>query len=289
MRRLLFLALLFCFTLPNLAQENEQTPYEIALQRINEAEANGETQLFLSGLGLTELPPEIGNLSNLQGLYLGNNRLSNLPPEIGNLSNLIALYLNNNQLSHIPNEIDSLINLRELILDYNQLSNIPSYIGKLINLSSLGLSNNQLSSLPPEIGSLINLNTIYLSNNQLSSLPPEIGSLNNLCWLFLENNQLQYLPIELSRIESLRGILHGNVNDCVTYNIVLDGNPLISPPAEVIAQGTPAILDYLENEAWWHLQRLIVGGASSLGLVAAAILGIRWRQRGKQKRKNASA
>ena len=31
-------------------------------------------------------------------------------------------------------------------------------------------------------------------------------------------------------------------------------NPLISPPPEVIAQGKEAILDYLRNEAWWHLQ-----------------------------------
>jgi hypothetical protein len=44
-------------------------------------------------------------------------------------------------------------------------------------------------------------------------------------------------------------------------------------------------LDYLENEAWWHLQRLIVGGASSFGLVPAIVLGIRWRQQGKQKKK----
>jgi hypothetical protein len=28
-----------------------------------------------------------------------------------------------------------------------------------------------------------------------------------------------------------------------------------------------------------------VGGAGSLGLVAAVVLGIRWRQRGKQKKK----
>ncbi len=33
---------------------------------------------------LTALPPEIGQLTNLQTLYLGDNQLTTLPPEIGN-------------------------------------------------------------------------------------------------------------------------------------------------------------------------------------------------------------
>jgi hypothetical protein len=66
----------------------------------------------------------------------------------------------------------------------------------------------------------------------------------------------------------------------------VEDNPLISPPQEVIEEGTTAILDNLENEAWWHLQRLIISAATGFGIVAAFILGTRWRNRGKQKRKN---
>ena len=39
-----------------------------------------------------EIPPELGNLSNLTELGLGGNQLSGeIPPELGNLANLIVL------------------------------------------------------------------------------------------------------------------------------------------------------------------------------------------------------
>ncbi|MEO1255813.1 MAG: hypothetical protein AAFY41_13170 [Bacteroidota bacterium] len=53
----------------------QDDPYQIALERITEAEETGATILYLSALGLTELPPEIGNLTNLQLLYLYGNQL----------------------------------------------------------------------------------------------------------------------------------------------------------------------------------------------------------------------
>jgi len=47
-----------------------------------------------------EIPPEIGTLSALTGLYLGSNQLSGeIPPEIGDLTALGNLYLDSNQLS----------------------------------------------------------------------------------------------------------------------------------------------------------------------------------------------
>ena len=64
------------------------------------------------------------------------------------------------------------------------------------------------------------------------------------------------------------------------------GNPLLFPPEEVTVEGTLAILDYLRNEAWWHLQRLIAGGAGFVGIVVAIVLGLRWRnRRGYEKKK----
>jgi hypothetical protein len=50
-------------------------------------------KLGLSGLALTQLPPELWQLTNLQELYLDNNQLSQLPPEIGQLTNLQELSL----------------------------------------------------------------------------------------------------------------------------------------------------------------------------------------------------
>ena len=71
-------------------------------QRIEEAAREGATVLHLSGEGLTVLPPEIGQLSQLDLLYLHVNQLTALPPEIGQLSQLTALWLSSNQLSALP-------------------------------------------------------------------------------------------------------------------------------------------------------------------------------------------
>ena len=57
------------------------------------------TTLILSDL-TGEIPPEIGNLTNLIGLVLSSNQfIGGIPPEIGNLTNLTGLFLNNNQLT----------------------------------------------------------------------------------------------------------------------------------------------------------------------------------------------
>src|SRR5258708_7088614 len=118
--------------------------------------------LDISGLGLLQLPSEIWQLTNLQGLYLTNNQLSQLPAEIGQLTNLQRLYLNNNQLSQLPIEIGQLTNLESLHLSNNGLSQLPAEIGQLTNLEWLRLDNNlTLVTPPPEIvtrGRLATLN-----------------------------------------------------------------------------------------------------------------------------------
>ena len=58
-----------------------------------------------------EIPPEIGNLTNLTTVYLDRNQLiGGIPPEIGNLTNLTYLSLAANQLTgEIPPEVCDLI------------------------------------------------------------------------------------------------------------------------------------------------------------------------------------
>ncbi|MBN3885676.1 MAG: leucine-rich repeat domain-containing protein, partial [Nostoc sp. JL34] len=54
---------------------------EELLQIIEQAAKDKVTELDLSGTGLTTLPPEFGQLTNLRSLYLRSNQLSSLPPE----------------------------------------------------------------------------------------------------------------------------------------------------------------------------------------------------------------
>jgi Leucine-rich repeat (LRR) protein len=50
------------------------------------------------------------------------NQLSELPKQIGDLSNLLYLELGNNKLKSLPNEIKYLTNLQELHIERNLLS-----------------------------------------------------------------------------------------------------------------------------------------------------------------------
>jgi len=96
------------------------------------------TTLDLYANGLTGvIPPAIGNLVNLEGLYLASNQLSGeIPSEIGNLVNLIDLYLSSNQLSgEIPESICNIYpNLLYFQITHNQLCTpypecIEDYVG----------------------------------------------------------------------------------------------------------------------------------------------------------------
>ena len=140
----------------------------------------------------------------------------------------------------------------ELNLSGEGITSLPPEIGKLTNLTELYLDNNQLTSIPAELGKLTNLTYLSLYNNQLTSIPAELAQLTNLMELHLENNQLTSVPPELGRLTKLN-------------TLTLDGNKdLISPPPEVVQQGTEAILAYLrglekKSEKQWVSKMILVG------------------------------
>jgi Leucine-rich repeat (LRR) protein/Zn-dependent metalloprotease len=162
------------------------------------------------------LPPLLGGLSAVEGLYLHGNQLhGSIPPELGNLSALQELSLANNQLSgDIPAQLADLPGLKILNLNTNQLTGaIPPQLGGLAALEVLYLSVNQLSGIiPPELGNLGELQGLYLSNNQLTGgIPPELANLSHLEDLHLHGNQLTGdIPAGLGELTALQELSLAN-------------------------------------------------------------------------------
>jgi len=181
----------------------EQKAFDEALKRIAECVRRRGTLLDLSRLGLTRLPPKIGQLARLTELNLATNRLTSLPPELGQLECLTRLDLSDNSLAALPPELGQLASLTLLYLSNNPLVALPPELGQLASLTRLDLSNNPLRAVPPELGQLASLTRLDLSGNKLGALPPELGQLAGLTRLYLSNNLLGTLPPELGQLANL--------------------------------------------------------------------------------------
>lgn len=155
------------------------------------------------------IPSTIGNLTNLERLNLTNNFLNGpIPAEIGSLANLRILELVNNTLNgSIPDEVGNLTNLEMIMLNRNTITGaIPTTIGNLTNLTVMWLSDNQLNGpIPNSLSNLVNLQNLSLGNNQLDGNIPDIWtSMQNLVFIGLNDNLLSgQIPPSISQLGNL--------------------------------------------------------------------------------------
>ncbi|CBI15175.3 unnamed protein product, partial [Vitis vinifera] len=154
-------------------------------------------------------PAGFARLQHLRILNLwGNHFTGPIPPELGSLSSLEGLFLvlhtNSYTGGPLPVELSEMPSLEFLILAHNQFSgSIPPEFGNIRRLQALDLSFNSLNgSIPSTIGKLNSLLWLMLANNRFSGeIPPEIGNCTSLLWLNLANNQFSgKIPPELTTI-----------------------------------------------------------------------------------------
>ncbi|MFA6394131.1 MAG: leucine-rich repeat domain-containing protein [Patescibacteria group bacterium] len=125
----------------------------------------------LSGKGLTEFPKDILSRPGVKKLILSNNRIKSLPSEIGELTDIEELYLDGNELTGaLPGEIRKMSELKILDAHNNGLTGIPAEIGQLKNLQVINFSGNKIDTMPDEIGNIKgNLEVLNISGNGYSS------------------------------------------------------------------------------------------------------------------------
>ncbi|KAM3239182.1 hypothetical protein P3L10_014216 [Capsicum annuum] len=147
------------------------------------------------------LPREIGNLTKMQNLQLGDISLSvhihstgEIPKEISNLVELEVLDLSGNSFSgSLDMEIFNISGLRVISISNNNLSGSlpPNMFSLSTNIEKLYMNDltNLVRTIPHSISNCSELTILELSNNQLTGLiPNSLGHLAHLQLLNLERN-----------------------------------------------------------------------------------------------------
>jgi Leucine-rich repeat (LRR) protein len=118
--------------------------YKQARFRILGGARRRQKSLDLSSKQLSALPPEIGQMSELQDLDLSANQLSELPPEIGLLKQLRGLNLSNNQLRTLPSTMAELKELRWIDLKGNPLTDLSPEIVRIVNDTNAAIATRPI-------------------------------------------------------------------------------------------------------------------------------------------------
>uniref|UniRef100_A0A672PXR7 Leucine rich repeats and calponin homology domain containing 3 n=1 Tax=Sinocyclocheilus grahami TaxID=75366 RepID=A0A672PXR7_SINGR len=192
------------------------------------------TRADLSRNRLMELPVEVCMFVSLENLNLYQNCLRSLPESLINLQSLTYLNISRNQLSTLPAHLCRLP-LKVLIACNNKLVSLPEDLGKLRQLTELDVSCNEIQTLPPQIGQLEALRDLNIRRNHLVRLPPELAELP-LVRLDFSCNKVTTIPVCYRNLRHLQ-------------SIILDNNPLQSPPAQICIKGKIHIFKYLNMEA----------------------------------------
>ncbi|XP_019621333.1 PREDICTED: leucine-rich repeat and IQ domain-containing protein 4-like [Branchiostoma belcheri] len=172
---------------------------------------DGRLFLDLSNQGLTSIPEEVFDITDLEILVVSNNKLTSIPVAIGRLRKLERLGATGNKLTSLPQAIGSLQKLTHLYINDNELTEVPPGVCSLSNLELLSASNNKLSTLPPGVEKLQKLRELGIGGNKLTEVPPGVCSLSNLEVLAAQNNKLSTLPPGVEKLQKLRE-LHINDN-----------------------------------------------------------------------------
>jgi internalin A len=275
-----------------------------AAKRVLRARVNRATELDLSDLDILELPPELSRCANLKSLKASGNRLQRIPNLLGGLSKLQTLILGNNEISSVAEEVRSLQRLEVLDLSNNRLTSFPKALTTLKKLrvidasnnkltriegaeedlpavTTLDLSRNELETLPTWIFRTGALRDLFLAGNELQQLSEEIRSAKQLELLDLSYNGLKTLPSQIEYLTALKSLsLRGN--QIITLppelgklrglaELAVDQAGLISPPADVVAQGLNGVMAYLrslldENAPIYpHQVKLVLVGQGDVG------------------------
>jgi internalin A len=145
-------------------------------------------------------------------LRLSRKLISNICPEIGNMTDLEVLILSRNRISTLPAEIGNLTNLAILNLEYNVINSLPESI-TAINFSDVSYNNETVAEYP--LG--FNYNSLDISTVSLDVFL-WIDNHSNPDWRFQQSGPVDIVGDSLALLE----ILEANPESSLDWDITTD-------------------------------------------------------------------
>ena len=178
------------------------------------------------GEDLSEVPEEIGNLSNLEYLTLSELELKKIPSSLSQLENLkhldisynydldlkkvvfpkqlVSLNISSINSGYIPQSLLDLKSIKSLYISHYKL-NDKSDFHYLPNLEKLDLSyNKDITAIPKAVLNLSNLKEIRLTSCGIEKLPEAFLELKKLNHLDISYNHITHLSGSISNLIQLK-------------------------------------------------------------------------------------
>lgn len=133
-----------------------------------------------SGIGISRLPNDIGDMASLESLDLSNCKsLLSVPASICNSTTLLTLKIGGMPITSLPENIGDIQSLTSInISSCEKLITLPNSFARLKIAGELNLSNcKALSKLPNNLGDMVNITKLNLNNCEaLTELPASLGN-----------------------------------------------------------------------------------------------------------------
>ncbi|KAK9076738.1 hypothetical protein SSX86_005072 [Deinandra increscens subsp. villosa] len=221
-----------------------------------------ETLNLTNNLLNGSFPVILTNVTSLKQVALAYNNFipGPVPPHLGNLSNIEHLWLSScGFIGAIPDTFSQLKKLSNLELSYNSLAGgFPSIVFQLGNLYQLELYNNSFSGELPKKGwsNLRALRRIDLSLNSFTgTIPVELCKLPLSSLGLSDNNLKGLIPESLAKSPNL-------------YDLRLFDNSLIGPIPSDLGKVSPLMtLDLSFNKLFGEIPRSLCEAGELIDLV----------------------
>jgi len=206
------------------------------------------TELYMERITLDDLPPTLATFTHLKTLSLSGAQINDysLLSQIRTLNVLDLSYSDLNDISFL----DALDSLVELDLQENKITGLDPLKG-LKNLVKLNLGKNRVSILSP-LKNLRNLEIVDISENAIddAGFIDALSDKKKIAYVNLCRNKIKELHEDVLKIGlriDIETQIDNTSNEPPVPGIYLHGNPIQTPPLEIITRGNNAVRSYYDS------------------------------------------